>query len=243
MILTVSFLPGVTDAVGKSVKTACEDALGRALTGQVYTGTMYLVWGLPRADVERAAAEVLHNPLIQRIRIDEPPRKPDLGVPRAGATGAPRTEIVPLRGLSDEALERLSRERLLALSVPEMHATRAHFEAEGREPTDAELECIAQTWSEHCKHKIFNAPIDYTDPEGNTRRIERGVFKTYVVAATEDVRKARASSGIDGKEGDFLVSVFSDNAGVVRFTDECHLVYKVETHNSPSALDPLSPAM
>ena len=102
-ILTVSFLPGVTDAVGKSVKTACEDALGRALTGQVYTGTMYLVWGLARADVERAAAEVLHNPLIQRIRIEEPPRRPDLTVPRAGATSAPRTEIVPLRGLSDEA--------------------------------------------------------------------------------------------------------------------------------------------
>ncbi|MDI3284745.1 AIR synthase-related protein [Polyangium sp. 15x6] len=243
VILTVSFLPGVTDAVGKSVKTACEDALGRTLTGQVYTGTMYLVWGLPRADVERAAAEVLHNPLIQRIRIDEPPRKPDLGVPRAGATGAPRTEIVALRGLSDEALERLSRERLLALSVPEMHATRDHFEKEGREPTDAELECIAQTWSEHCKHKIFNAPIEYTDPAGSTRRIERGVFKTYVVAATEDVRKARAASGIDGDGGDFLVSVFSDNAGVVRFTDECHLVYKVETHNSPSALDPYGGAM
>ncbi|MDI1443071.1 AIR synthase-related protein [Polyangium sp. 6x1] len=243
VILTVSFLPGVTDAVGKSVKTACEDALGRALAGQVYTGTMYLVWGLPRADVERAAAEVLHNPLIQRIRIDEPPRRPDLSVPRAGATSTPRTEIVPLRGLSDEALEKLSRERLLALSVPEMHAARAHFEAEGREPTDAELECIAQTWSEHCKHKIFNTPIDYTDPQGNTRRIERGVFKTYVVAATEDVRKARASSGIDGDGGDFLVSVFSDNAGVVRFTDECHLVYKVETHNSPSALDPYGGAM
>ncbi|MDI1480476.1 AIR synthase-related protein [Polyangium sp. y55x31] len=243
VILTVSFLPGVTDAVGKSVKTACEDALGRALAGQVYTGTMYLVWGLPRADVERAAAEVLHNPLIQRIRIDAPPRRPDLSVPRAGATQAPRTEIVPLRGLSDEALERLSRERLLALSVPEMHAARDHFEKEGREPTDAELECIAQTWSEHCKHKIFNAPIEYTDPAGNTRRIERGVFKTYVVAATEDVRKARASSGIDGDGGDFLVSVFSDNAGVVRFTDECHLVYKVETHNSPSALDPYGGAM
>ncbi len=242
-ILTVSFLPGVTDAVGKSVKTACEDTLGRALAGQVYTGTMYLVWGLSRVDVERAAAEVLHNPLIQRVRIEEPPRKPDFSIPRAGATSAPKTEIVPLRGLSDEELERLSRERLLALSVPEMHAARAYFEAEKREPTDAELECIAQTWSEHCKHKIFNAPIDYTGPDGSTRRIERGVFKTYIVAATEDVRKSREASRIDGDGGDFLVSVFSDNAGVVRFTDEDHLVYKVETHNSPSALDPYGGAM
>jgi phosphoribosylformylglycinamidine synthase subunit PurSL len=242
-ILTVSFLPGVTDAVGKSVKTACEDALGRTLSGEVHTGTMYLFWGLAQKDVERAAAEVLHNPLIQRVRLDKPPRLPDKTVPHAGTSAAPKIDIVPLRGLSDEALATLSRDRLLALSVTEMRAVQAHFEALGRDPKDAELECVAQTWSEHCKHKIFNAPIDYTDPEGETRRIERGVFKTYIVAATEAVRKERAEKRLDADGAEFLVSVFSDNAGVVRFTEKDHLVYKVETHNSPSALDPYGGAM
>ena len=40
-ILTVSFAPGVTDTVGKTAKTACEDVLGRTLAGQVYSATMF----------------------------------------------------------------------------------------------------------------------------------------------------------------------------------------------------------
>ncbi|MBK9261307.1 MAG: phosphoribosylformylglycinamidine synthase [Polyangiaceae bacterium] len=241
-ILTVSFAPGVTDTVGKTAKTACEDVLGRSLAGQVYSATMYFLWGLSKNDVERAAAEVLHNPLIQKIRLDCPPRTPDLTIPRAGTSLEPTVELVPLGSLGDAELEALSKNRLLALSLAEMQAVKAYFAATGRDPTDAELECIAQTWSEHCKHKIFNAPIDYVGPDGTSRSIERGIFKTYIVGATDAVRQDRKAQGLD-RDGDFLVSVFSDNAGVVRFTERDHLVYKVETHNSPSALDPYGGAM
>lgn len=242
-VLSVSFLPGVTDSVGKSVKTACEDCLDRPLQGQVYTGHQLAFWGLPRAGVERAAAELLHNPLIERVRIEQPPRRLDLDVPRAGSAQAPSTHRVPLRGLGDEALERLSREKILALSRAEMRAIQAHFEGLAREPTDAELECLAQTWSEHCKHKIFAASIEYVDPDEQTHLLASGLFKTFIAGTTEAVAQARKEQGLDAEGEDFLVSVFSDNAGVVRFTERDHLVYKVETHNSPSALDPYGGAM
>lgn len=241
-ILTVSFAPGVTDTVGKTAKTAAEDVLGRALHGHVYSATMISFWGLSKSDVKRAAAEVLHNPLIQKIRIDASPRAVDLSIPRAGTAIEPTVERVALGSLEDSALEALSKDRLLALSLVEMQAVKAYFAAEKRDPTDAELECIAQTWSEHCKHKIFNAPIDYVGPDGAQQMIPRGVFKTYIVGATEAVRQDRRAQGLD-QDGDFLISVFSDNAGVVRFTEQDHLVYKVETHNSPSALDPYGGAM
>jgi phosphoribosylformylglycinamidine synthase len=123
-----------------------------------------------------------------------------------------------------------------------MQAAKAYFASENRDPTDAELECIAQTWSEHCKHKIFNAPIDYVGPDGTSQLIQRGLFKTYIVGATDAVRQDRHAQGLD-RDGEFLVSIFTDNAGVVRFTEQDHLVYKVETHNSPSALDPYGGAM
>lgn len=242
-LLSVSFLPGVTDSVGKSVKTACEDCLDRPLAGHVYTGRQFAFWGLTRAEVERAAAELLHNPLIERVQIEQPPRRLDLTVPRAGSARAPSTTHVALRGLADAELDRLSREKILALSTVEMRAIQAHFTGLDRDPTDAELECLAQTWSEHCKHKIFAAPIEYTDPTGQTRLIERGLFKTFIAGATEAVARARAEQHLDAPGEDFLVSVFSDNAGVVRFTERDHLVYKVETHNSPSALDPYGGAM
>ena len=241
--LSVGFAPGVTDAVGRSVATAAADCLGRVLTGAAYSSTLYLFWGLEREVIERAAKQLLYNPLIERVELERAPRELDLAVPRAGSEAAPEIRSVPLREADDATLETISRDGMLALTLQEMRAIQAHFIGRGRDPTDAELECLAQTWSEHCKHKIFASPIAYTDPSGATRTIERGLFRSFVRAATEDVAAARKASGVDRAGEEFLVSVFHDNAGVVRFTEEDHLVYKVETHNSPSALDPYGGAM
>ena len=137
---------------------------------------------------------------------------------------------------TDAALVALSKTRLLALTLAEMKAIRDHFC--GASPTDVELECIAQTWSEHCKHKIFNATVTYREP-GKEPETIRSLFKTFIRGATEAVdRASRAGSGRS-----WLVSVFTDNAGVVAFDEHDHLVYKVETHNSPSALDPYGGAI
>ncbi len=241
--LAVAFAPGVTDAVGRSVATAAADCLGRALDGAAYSSTLYLFWGLEREAIEHAAKELLYNPLIERIEVQRAPRKLDLRVPRAGSEAPAEVRAVALREADDATLEAISRDGVLALTLAEMRAIQAHFVERGRDPTDAELECLAQTWSEHCKHKIFASPIAYTDPAGETRVIERGLFRSFVRAATEEVAAARGAAGCDPVGEEFLVSVFHDNAGVVRFTGEDHLVYKVETHNSPSALDPYGGAM
>ncbi|MEM7158749.1 MAG: AIR synthase-related protein [Myxococcota bacterium] len=241
--LQVSLRPGVTDSVGTSVKRAAEDCLGRALDGRAYTSTLYLFEGLSEAQVQQAANSLLHNRLIESARVLAVPRTLDLQVPTAGTEAAPAVEIIPLREADDEALVARSQQGMLALSLAEMKAIQAHFVERGRDPTDAELECLAQTWSEHCKHKIFAAPIDYTDAEGNREQIEEGLFKRYIRGTTEAVAQRRQREGLDPKDAPFLVSVFHDNAGVVRCSDADHIVYKVETHNSPSALDPYGGAM
>ena len=242
--LCVGFRPGVTDTVGRSVLRAAEDRLGRSLPGQVHSSTLYVFTGISRAELERVARE-LHNPLIERVRFEDPTDGTGalLEVPRAGTATVPAVTTVPLRAADDATLAQISRVGVLALSLAEMSAIRGHFVGLGRDPTDAELECLAQTWSEHCKHKIFAAPITYTDPGGETREIELGLFRTYIRGATEAVAAARAAAGVDAEQSPFLVSVFHDNAGVVRFSAADHLVYKVETHNSPSALDPYGGAM
>ena len=241
--LCVGLRPGVSDPVGRSVQRAAEDCLGRPLPGQVYTSTLYVFVGLTPAELERVSRE-LHNPLIQRVRLESsPPGDNALEVPRAGTSMVPKVALVPLRAADDATLEQISRAGMLALSLAEMAAIRDHFVAAGRDPTDAELECLAQTWSEHCKHKIFAAPITYTDPQGHTREIGRGLFRAYIRGATEAVAAARVRAALDPPDQPYLVSVFHDNAGVVRFSDADHLVYKVETHNSPSALDPYGGAM
>ena len=105
-----------------------------------------------------------------------------------------------------------------------------------RSPTDAELEVLAQTWSEHCKHKIFAARIHYEDREAGTVEPIDSLYKTYIQNTTKAIRERLG-------EKDFCLSVFKDNAGVVAFNDTHDVCIKVETHNSPSALDPYGGAL
>src|SRR5207237_2764605 len=118
----------------------------------------------------------------------------------------------------DQDLERLSRECQLSLSLPEMRDVQDHFRALGRDPTDVELETLAQTWSEHCSHKTLKGKIDF-----DGRRIDN-LLKETIFGATQELRRR---FGAD----DWCVSVFEDNAGVVRFDEKYHVCFKVETHN------------
>ncbi|HYA14405.1 MAG TPA: AIR synthase-related protein, partial [Syntrophales bacterium] len=135
---------------------------------------------------------------------------------------------------------------VLALNLDEMKALRNYLRDEavlkdrekvglGNKMTDAELECLAQTWSEHCKHKIFNALIVYEDEQGTQKEID-SIFDSYIRRSTKEIRKRL------GKD-DWCLSVFVDNAGIIKFNDDYNLVFKVETHNSPSALDPYGGAL
>jgi phosphoribosylformylglycinamidine synthase subunit PurSL len=136
---------------------------------------------------------------------------------------------VPLRALDDDALVRLSREGQLYLSLVEMQTIQAHFRQLDRDPTDIELETVAQTWSEHCSHKTLAGRIAYRGPEGE--RKFGNMLKETIFAATNTIRQSL------GKD-DWCVSVFADNAGIVRFDEENNIAFKVETHNHPSALEP-----
>ncbi len=138
-------------------------------------------------------------------------------------------ETFSLLKATDDEMTRLSRDGMLALNLEEMRSIRQHFSVLGRDPTDVEMETLAQTWSEHCKHKVFNGVIDYVSGR-KTERIDN-LFARTIRKATEDIRRAQGPN-------DRCVSVFVDNAGIIEFDDDYHLVFKVETHNHPSALDP-----
>ncbi|MBI2437389.1 MAG: phosphoribosylformylglycinamidine synthase, partial [Lentisphaerae bacterium] len=249
-LIEIGFKPGVTDNVGRTARVALADVLARPLAEEeaVYTAQQYFVrgGGLTRAQIEHLANDLLANPLIQTVLIfspDEWQHSPvDLDVPAIHALVEPAVATYDLSG-SDADLVRISREHILALSLDEMRAIRDYFARPAvraarqelglkEQPTDVEVECVAQTWSEHCHHKVFSARIHYVDQEGHAEWIE-SLFKTYIKGATEKIAPTL----------NWLVSVFTDNAGVIRFNERLNLVYKVETHNTPSALDPYGGAM
>jgi len=246
--VTVGFRPGVTDNVGRTSLVTIEDLVGRTLNSgaRVFTETRYLFKApsLNREKMEQIATGCLANQLIETVKVescsDFDSAPPDIELPIM--TGGKEVSVLDVNlGGTDADLEQLSKDKVLSLTLEEMCKIRNYFKENadvrkklglGANPTDAELEVLAQTWSEHCKHKIFNAEIRYKEP-GKDEETIRSLFKTYIQDATEEI----------GKHVGFLVSVFHDNAGAVSFNDRWNLVYKVETHNSPSALDPYGGAI
>ena len=253
MLIEVGFRPGVTDNVGRTAREAIQYLTGRPFApGEgVYTSVQYLLRGhIDVAAAERIAAGFLGNGLIQRWTIIpadqfDRARGMPVQVPKVVSSAEPRVMTIDLE-VSDEELLRISREGVLALNLEEMKAIQSFAANENNQArraavglssrlTDVELEALAQTWSEHCKHKIFAAKVHYDDGTGRMEVID-SLFKSFIVRVTRDVRAAKGDQ-------DFCLSVFKDNAGVIRFNDEWSLVFKVETHNSPSALDPYGGAL
>ena len=253
-LIEVGFKPGVTDNVGKTAREAIELLLGYDAAERkiaVYTSRQYLISGkITGSDAEKIASGLLANDLIERHQIVSRKnfnfsRGIPAYIPRVSGKTQPVVEEIDLADAGAEELLKISKERILVLNLQEMKAIRDYYKDKdiitkrknmglNQRVTDVELECLAQTWSEHCKHKIFNSLINYTD--GQKRMTIDSLFKTYIKGSTEKIRKTKGKN-------DFCLSVFVDNAGIIKFNDDFNLVFKVETHNSPSALDPYGGAL
>jgi len=243
--IQVGFKPGVTD----NRAMAAEDGLRTLFPGRktkVASTISYHFWfGKNTPDIELIIA-LLHNPMLEQCAILDSDRRIEnlIPFPVLPAQNNRKSESIDLEVGDDELLE-ISERGLLALNLQEMKAIQSHYRDPNvkrtREkmglpidaPTDAELECLAQTWSEHCSHKIFAAKIRHKDIETGESTTIDSLRKTHIMKPTLDIQK----------EVDWLLSIFHDNSGVIAWNENWSLCMKAETHNSPSALDPFGGAM
>ena len=240
-VIEIGFKPGVTDNVANTVKEIAKDLLHlkNNFPFAVYTSKLFLIANKQNKKKVEEIASTLYNPLIERAhiarvtagKINLPMKIPEVVLKK-------RTPVIKISlDVSEEELKKIGTEGImdpegtrrgpLALDLSAMKAIAEYFVKLKRNPTDIELESLAQTWSEHCKHTIFANPIDDT---------KDGLYKTYIKGATNLIRKQKGRN-------DFCVSVFSDNAGGIIFDKDYLITYKVETHNAPSALDPFGGAI
>jgi len=205
--------PGVTDPEADSARDLLR-SVGLAVD-HVRTLRSYRVQG-PAEALPHLIRRVLANDAVEQAVVGDWP------FDRLGQGTQYRFQRVevPILGKSDGELLAISRSGQLHFSLPEFRAIEAYFRDLGREPTDCELETLAQTWSEHCSHKTLRGRINFNG------EVIDNLLKSTIFAATQKLNC------------DWLVSVFADNAGVVRFDDEHDVCFKVETHNHPSAIDP-----
>ncbi len=207
--------PGVMDPPANSVKRVLQEMkipVERVMTFRAFEVRTNLT--APR--LQQIAEKTLYNDTVEDLFLDSPT------LPFAGAVAEYRfvRREIPLLECNDAALEKLSREMTLSLSLIEMKTVKDYFQKQNRNPTDAELETIAQTWSEHCKHKTLAGPVEFQGKK------YQNLLKETVFAATKTINAP------------WCISVFQDNAGIIEFDEKWAVCFKVETHNHPSAIEP-----
>jgi len=212
-VIEVAYNPGVTDPVEESVGKAIRD-LGIATVKSVKTARKYSLQGeLSDETLQSICDKLLVNSLIQHV------------VTKREAVALPSTTYkfvltnVDLLNLDDDGLMEVSKDRLW-LNLNEMRHIKNYFSKLDRNPTDVELETLAQTWSEHCIHKTFKSRIRLG------QLVVDNLLKSTVMRVTEELKKP------------WCLSVFRDNAGVIDFDGRYAVCFKVETHNHPSAVEP-----
>ncbi|MEZ6047088.1 MAG: phosphoribosylformylglycinamidine synthase subunit PurL [Planctomycetaceae bacterium] len=223
-LLNVLFKPGVTDNVAASTQKALASQ-GIDVTGVSTCRKYTFNSDAKQEDLGLVSKRVLANDAIEQI-VEGPLQLSTIGL---GSDYQFELIKVPIRSMSDTDLEKLSKEGQLYLSLVEMQTIQKQFQELDRDPTDIELETIAQTWSEHCSHKTLAGRIHYVDEQRDLHF--ENMLKETIFAATMNIRKKL------GKD-DWCVSVFADNAGIVTFDEKQNVCIKVETHNHPSALEP-----
>ncbi|MBP7216572.1 MAG: phosphoribosylformylglycinamidine synthase subunit PurL [Candidatus Omnitrophica bacterium] len=241
-IIEVAYNPGVMDPVEESVKKGIKD-LGIAANVSVKTAKKYILRGeLTAAQLKTIAEKLLHNKLIQHVVRE--------GAEAQAVTMKHRYSfslvLVDLLSATDARLMQLSKQGQLFLNLTEMRQIRQYFRSLKRNPTDCELETIAQTWSEHCWHKTFRGKIAYKEQILNSKseirnksKIKNSKFKTTLI---DNLLKSTIMKVTQELKKPWCVSVFKDNSGVIRFDGKHNICFKVETHNHPSALEPFGGA-
>jgi phosphoribosylformylglycinamidine synthase II len=212
-LVEVAYNPGVMDPVEDSVRKGIRD-LGITAVEAVRTAKKYLLWGeLSEEALQSICDKLLVNSVVQHIVA----RKEAVTLP--SETYIFNLKTIDILNMNDDELMALSQGRFW-LNLAEMRHIQDYYRQLGRNPTDVELETLAQTWSEHCIHKTFKSKIKMDG------QIINNLMKSTIMRVTEELKKP------------WCLSVFRDNAGVIDFDGRYAVCFKVETHNHPSAVEP-----
>ena len=206
---------------------------------RVERGTVYsLALRAPLTEEEAAqAAGVLHDRMTESVVARDFPAE-NLFVELEGRPMA----TVALVEEGRPALERANVEMGLALSPDEIDYLTDAFTKIGRNPTDVELMMFAQANSEHCRHKIFNARWT-VDGEEREETLFGMIRRTHKMAPQGTITAYADNAAIF--EGAEVTRLYprpgsgNEFGRVFERKDEMtHTVFKVETHNHPTAISP-----
>ena len=166
--------------------------------------------------------------------------------------------------LNEEGVKNFHREKSLAMSLEDLKLIRDYFKSEDRNPTITEIKVIDTYWSDHCRHTTFETIIKDV-------YIEEGKYSEPIKKAYEDYKNSRAyvyGENLNNKEVKLMdlatiamkelrkrgklddldvseeINACSINIEIEtdKGTEEYLLMFKNETHNHPTEIEPFGGA-
>lgn len=246
-VLAVEPLPGQFDQRADSA-AQCIQFLFEKERPRVRTAVVYAVEGT----IPEAMRAGLINPVEAREASLELPETLALQV----ATPADVETLEGFTALSDAALPEFVASHGLAMDADDATLIRNYFASEDREPTITELKVIDTYWSDHCRHTTFETVLDsitfnepaveaaYQDYLAARESIGRTKPVTLMDMGTIAGKVLRATGKLDAM--DVCEEI---NACTVHVTitvdgkeEPWLLLFKNETHNHPTEIEPFGGA-
>jgi len=250
-VFAVEFLPGQFDQRADSA-AQCIQIISCGDRPLIRTAKVYVLYGdLTDADITEIKKYVI-NPVESREAVLEKPEtlEVEYDIPTSVAT------VDGFINMTDEALAELIKKLGLAMDIDDIKFCRSYFASEKRDPTITEIKMIDTYWSDHCRHTTFLTTIDSVKFEDEL--LEK-TYKEYL-AAREKLGRTKPQNLMDIGT---LAAKYLKKTGQLQKLDESEeinactvkikvtvdgvdedwlLLFKNETHNHPTEIEPFGGA-
>ena len=251
-VFGVEYLPGQYDQRADSA-AQCIQIISQKPRPTVRTAKIYLINGDPTADELAAIRKYVINPVEAR--------EADLSEKETLATKYDiPADVAVMDGflaLDREGLAAFVKQYGLAMDTDDLAFLQAYFRSENREPTITEIRMTDTYWSDHCRHTTFLTTIDdvtFDDPtlaaafaryKALRQRLGRekkpmNLMDIGTIAAKALKADGRLA-GLDESE-EINACTVKMNVTVDGKTEPWLLLFKNETHNHPTEIEPFGGA-
>ncbi len=250
-VLAVEYLPGQFDQRADSA-AQCIQLISQGERPRVRTARIYILEGVTSADELSEIEKYLINPVESRKAVLEKPETLE-------AVYDIPTEVATLDGfiqLDRAGLESFVAEYGLAMDADDIAFCQQYFKSEGRNPTITEIRMIDTYWSDHCRHTTFLTTVDsvkfederleaaYNDYIATRKALGRTKPINLMDIGTLAAKYLRAEGKLDklDESEEINACTVKIKVDVEGKEEDWLLLFKNETHNHPTEIEPFGGA-
>ena len=250
-VFCVEYLPGQFDQRASSA-AECIQLISKADKPEIRSAKVYALFGeISEEDLEAVKKYVI-NPVEAREASLELPKTLQMDL-----TNPTEVDVIHgFRDMDDEALQNMVDRLGLAMDEGDLRFTRDYFKTEMRDPTITEIRVIDTYWSDHCRHTTFNTIIDnvrfedeyiqeawknYHDLKRELNRTKPDSLMDVGTIAAKVLKKRGILDKLDESK-EINACTIRIKADIEGETEDWLLLFKNETHNHPTEIEPFGGA-